>query len=124
MASVMIVDDDAAVRALLRQILEDEGHRVSEAGNGREGVDRFSHEPHDIIITDMLMPEKDGVEVIMELREKFSGVKIIAISGGGRGLDAAFNLKVAKDFGAFATLAKPFSRQEVLDAVGQLLADG
>nr|WP_176704648.1 response regulator [Candidatus Magnetococcus massalia]CRH08252.1 Response regulator receiver protein [Candidatus Magnetococcus massalia]CRH08319.1 Response regulator receiver protein [Candidatus Magnetococcus massalia] len=120
-ASVLIIDDDMAVRELLRQILEDDGHEVFEASDGLEGVRAFQKRPTDLIFTDMLMPEKDGVEVIMELRDIAPSARIVAISGGGRGLDAHFNLRVAEDFGALVTLAKPFTRGEVLDAVQTLL---
>ncbi|MEG3640499.1 response regulator [Magnetococcus sp. PR-3] len=121
MATVLIIDDDMAVRELLRQILEDDGHEVFEASDGLEGVRSYQNRQTDIIITDMLMPEKDGVEVIMELRDFAPTARIIAISGGGRGLDAHFNLRVAEDFGAITTLAKPFTRNEVLGAVQNLL---
>lgn len=117
MAHVLVVDDDASVRALLRTILEEEGHRVDEAVDGKQGVAHYTRTPLDLVITDVLMPEKDGVELIMELQAHFPDVKIIAMSGGGRGLDAQFNLRIASDFGAIRRLEKPFSRQEVLDAV-------
>nr|MBF0427129.1 response regulator [Magnetococcales bacterium] len=70
---------------------------------------------------DMVMPEKDGVEVIVELMEHDSSIKVVAMSGGGRGLEADYNLGIARDFGAIRTLSKPFSRQQVLQVVRDLL---
>ncbi|NGZ28821.1 MAG: response regulator [Magnetococcales bacterium] len=120
MAKILIIDDEIPVRVYLRQILEGV-HEVLEAANGKVGLRLYWEHMPDLVITDILMPEKDGVEVIMELVDQAPGVKIIAISGGGRGLDANFNLRVAQDFGALRALAKPFTRREVLDLVNDLL---
>lgn len=121
MAKILIIDDEVPVRVYLRQILEGCGHEVLEAANGKVGLRLYWENMPELVITDILMPEKDGVEVIMELVEQSPGVRIIAISGGGRGLDANFNLRVAQDFGALRALAKPFTRREVLDLVSDLL---
>ncbi|MEO5340192.1 MAG: response regulator [Magnetococcus sp. MYC-9] len=121
MARILVVDDDPSVRALLREFLEEDGHQVDEAVDGKQGVLRYREEPSDLVITDILMPEKDGVELIMELQESFPEIKIIAMSGGGRGLDAQFSLRIATDFGAVQQLEKPFSRRLVLETVGRLL---
>lgn len=121
MARILVVDDDAAVRALLREVLEEEGFTVKEAADGKQGVVSYRDDPTDLIITDILMPEKDGVELIMELQESFPDVKIIAMSGGGRGLDAEFNLRIARDFGALQRLEKPFTRKSLLGAVDKVL---
>ena len=121
MAHILVVDDDDSIRALLREILENEGHHVQEAKDGKQGVASYQQHPTDIIVTDILMPEKDGVELIMELQDSFPEVKIIAMSGGGRGLDAEFNLRIAQDFGALQQISKPFSHQQVLEAVAKLL---
>lgn len=122
MARVLVIEDDPAVLSFVVQVLEGSGHEVVEAQDGRVGIRLFRSDPVDLVITDILMPEKDGVEVIMELVEKYPSVKIIAISGGGHGLDAGFNLRVAQDFGALRVLAKPFSRRELLEAVDELVA--
>lgn len=121
MARILIVDDDSSIRALLRELLEEEGYQVEEANNGKQGVSSYRANPADLVITDILMPEKDGVELIMELQESFPEVKIIAMSGGGRGLDAQFNLRIAKDFGAVQQIEKPFSRKQVLETVRRVL---
>lgn len=121
MARILVIDDDAAIRALLREILESAGHQVQEASDGRQGVSCYRDNGADLVVTDILMPEKDGVELIMELQEWFPEVKIIAMSGGGRGLDASFNLRIAKDFGALQQIRKPFSEDDVLDVVSRAL---
>ena len=121
MARIMVVDDDDSIRALLREFLEEDGHSVVEAADGKQGVRSYKENPVDIVITDILMPEKDGVELIMELQDSFPQVKIIAMSGGGRGLDAEFNLRIARDFGALQQLEKPFSRENVLATVRKVL---
>src|SRR3989442_12400990 len=121
MTRILIIDDEAPVRDLLRQMLEKEGYEVVEAREGDIGIRLFCENPADLIITDILMPEKEGIETILELRKVFPQVKIIAISGGGRmrNLDG---LPVAKAFGAVCTLAKPFERKELLEAVRAVLA--
>ncbi len=121
MANILIIDDDASIRALLTAILEDENHELREADDGRKGLRMFQEQPADLVITDVLMPEKDGVELIMELKEIDPEAKIIAMSGGGRGLDATFNLRMAQDFGAQRLMVKPFSATEALEAVDEVL---
>ncbi len=117
MARILVIDDDDSIRHLLREILEMNGHEVWDAADGRAGVSLYRRSPVDLIITDILMPEKDGVELIMELKEYFPEVRIVAMSGGGRGLDAAFNLRMAQDFGALRVLVKPFSSMDVVETV-------
>ncbi|MBF0140621.1 MAG: response regulator [Magnetococcales bacterium] len=121
MAHVLVVDDDMSIRAFVLEILEEEGHSIEEAVDGKQGLQRYREEPADLVITDILMPEVDGVEFIMQLQEIYPGVKIIAMSGGGRGLDASFNLRIAKDFGAVQQIEKPFTRERLLEAVRQVV---
>lgn len=102
-------------------MLEGSGHEVAVAAQGAEGLTLFGEHPVDLVITDIFMPEKEGIETILELRHQSPQTKIIAISGGGR----AGNLDIsatAKNLGAHQTLAKPFARQELLDAVNAVLA--
>ncbi|MBF0294985.1 MAG: response regulator [Magnetococcales bacterium] len=122
MAHILVIDDDISIRALLREILEEEGHVVEEATDGRAGLRQFRKQRPDLVMTDILMPEKDGVELIMELKELSAQIPILAMSGGGRGLDAAFNLRMAQDFGANRVLVKPFSRSQALELVQEILA--
>jgi YesN/AraC family two-component response regulator len=120
MTYILIIDDDTVTRLSLRRVLEDAGYDVSEAANGREGVRIFQHTHPDLVITDILMPEQDGLEVIQELLRMAPAVKIIAISGGGQygGFDY---LEVAQRLGAQRMLRKPFAPHVVLEAVQALL---
>ncbi len=99
-----------------------EGHEVVNASNGKEGIKLFRENGADLIITDIVMPEKEGLETIMELRKGYPDVKIIAISGGGR-VDPESYLTMAEKMGASRTLTKPFEREELLEAVRELLGE-
>ena len=121
MPKILVIDDDEQVRALLYEILDRAGFEVVEAANGLEGVNAYRRAPTDLIITDLIMPEKEGVETILELRGEFPSVRIVAISGGGRN-GAQDYLSIAARLGARRVVAKPFSRQEILDAVQAALA--
>jgi DNA-binding NtrC family response regulator len=121
MGRIMIVEDDRAVRELLREILKRAGHEVVDAGNGKEAMALYRRSPTDLVITNILMPEKEGLETIQELTREDPDVKIIAISGGGQ-IGPADYLEVARRFGAMRTFSKPFDRKELLKAVDELLA--
>lgn len=114
MASILIVDDEEPIRHLLRSILEGDGHRVIEAADGREGLTLYRQAPTDLVITDILMPERDGMEVTLELTREFLDAKVIAMTGASGGQNF---LNVAKLFGARQLLQKPFGLQEVRSAV-------
>ncbi|MBL7178351.1 MAG: response regulator [Desulfobacteraceae bacterium] len=120
MARILIIDDDPQILNMLGQTLEREGYEVIGAPDGKEGLRLYRENPTDLIIADLIMPEKEGIETIMELRRDFPDVKIIAISGGGR-LDPEQYLSMAKSFGAQYTFAKPVAREELLNAVRELL---
>ena len=113
MASILIIDDDPQILVMLGQILEREGYEVVEASNGKEGLKLYRENPTDLVITDLIMPEKEGIETIMELRRNFQDVKIIAISGGGQ-IDAEQYLSMAQKLGVEKTFAKPVVRAELL----------
>ena len=123
MACILLVEDDQGVRTLTREILEGAGHIVSEAADGAIGVTRFKAERFDLVITDLIMPEQEGIETIQIIRRLNRVVPIIAISGGGRG-EATDYLQVALKLGADAALAKPFSPAELRDLVRTWLAFG
>jgi CheY-like chemotaxis protein len=120
MARILIIDDDDAFRGMLRQVLEREGYQVVEARNGLEGMQHYRAAPSDLVITDILMPEQEGLETTRRLRQEYPEAKIIAISGGGRTGTQDF-LLLAKRFGAQHTLWKPFPRQALLEAVHTLV---
>jgi DNA-binding NtrC family response regulator len=122
MAQILIIDDDDHARAVLRQALERAGHSVLEAADGREGLRVYCVSPAEIVITDILMPEQNGLETIMALRKEFPDVKIIAITGGGKTGRMDF-LYVAERLGALYTFHKPFELRELMDAVHELLRD-
>lgn len=121
MPRILIIDDDDAFRTMLRLSLRRLGHEVEEAANGRQGLLRQRTEPADLVITDLIMPEKEGLETIRELRAEFPALKIIAISGGGRVNPRDF-LKIAGLFGAQCTLEKPFSIADLAGAIDAVLA--
>ena len=121
MASVLVVDDEPEIRALLRQVLERDGHAVTEAENGRKAVRALRERTVDLVITDIIMPEQEGMETISEIRRLRPDVKIIAMSGGGRRLSMDF-LPLAARLGADATIEKPFKPASIAAAVSDLLA--
>ncbi|MBF0307912.1 MAG: response regulator [Magnetococcales bacterium] len=121
---VLIIEDDRAIRQLLHDILEGAGYVVVEAKNGREGLHLFQKHPCDLVLTDILMPEVDGVGVIREMRSHHPGVPIVALSGGGMTVTAETSLQVARKLGVNRTLSKPFAIAQVLDVVADLLAEG
>lgn len=120
MALILIIDDDSKIREVLRQILEHAGYEVVEASDGGEGLRLYRERQPDLVIMDIVMPRKDGLETITDLRIEFPGSKIIAISGGGR-LDPKPYLELAEGFGANRLLTKPFGHEEFLKAVEDLL---
>ena len=121
MARILIVDDDVVIRDLLRVFLESDGHQVDEAVDGKQAVMRFRENLSDIVITDIFMPENDGLELIMELKIDFPDVKIISISGGSQNLNKKLVLKFAKLLGTVQQLEKPFTKKQVLEAVHVML---
>jgi len=120
MARILLIDDDNTLRTMLRLTLTHFGHTVIEARNGREGLELFSQAETDLVITDIVMPEKEGLEVLMALRHRDPPVKIIAISGGGR-VSATDYLRIARQMGAAKVLAKPFSNRALIAAIDELL---
>lgn len=120
MARILIIDDDDLFRAMLRKVLEYEGYEVIDAPNGNKGMRLYRMQPTDLVITDILMPEKEGIEIIRELKSDFSKVRIIAVTGGG-GVGGNNYLDVAKMLGAQFTFEKPFQREELLKAVRESL---
>ncbi len=121
MARILIIDDEIQIRNMLRQTFENEGFEVVEASDGEEGVKLFHQKKPDVVITDIVMPEKEGLSTIMELCREHPAVKIIAMSGGSRYFDPENYLFGAKEFGAFRSFTKPFDRNEMLKAVQEVL---
>ena len=118
---ILVVDDDAGVRGYIEEVLSRAGFDVVTAVNGADGMNRFRHERVDLAIVDMFMPEKDGVETLMEMRQHFNEARILAISGGGN-LQMGNVLIWARKLKANAVLEKPFTNEELLSAVEKVLA--
>jgi DNA-binding response OmpR family regulator len=121
MIRILVVDDDFQMREMLGVILERKGYDVKTASDGKSALQLQSIKPFDIVITDIIMPEKEGLETISELRRGHPRVKIIAISGGGRYKPEGY-LELAKQIGADRVLVKPFGSWEILGAVRELAA--
>lgn len=119
MTRILLIEDDSDLRTLLVQVLTRGGYEVIEARNGEEAVHLFRQAPTDLVVTDLLMPEKDGFETLMELRAENPAPKILAMSGGGE-LSAAIYLRMAGRLGVACVLAKPFTTAEFLGAVQKL----
>lgn len=117
MKRILVIDDEPEIRELLKDKLERSGYEVVTACDGNEGVRLFRKDPTDLIITDIIMPQKEGVEVIQELHSEYPQLKIMAISGGGQHTSMQFCLKLAQSLGAVRTFNKPFKLSEVVAAI-------
>jgi DNA-binding NtrC family response regulator len=122
MARILIIDDESQIRSMLRLMLERVGYEVAEAPDGIEGIRQYRENPADLIITDLIMPNKDGIGMIIDLKKEFPKVKIIAMSGGGVNRPEGY-LDGAKKLGATRTLTKPIDRDQMLKAVKETLSD-
>lgn len=130
MGRILIIDDEEDIRDVLQLVLERAGHEVRSASNGKEAIELQREQPAEVVITDIIMPEKDGVSAIKEIRQEFPGVRIIAISGGGGVEPVAYKpgaitttayLAAAQDVGADRVFTKPFEREDLIRAVDDLL---
>ena len=122
MARILLIDDDDGLRYCLRRLLADHGHMVFEANNGKVGLEVFADVIPDLVITDLVMPEKSGLEVLTELQTKTPPVKAIAMSGGRR-YGAGDDLETARSLGAARVLSKPFSFDALIAAIRELLPE-
>lgn len=120
MADIIIIDDEAALRSTMRKILERAGHVIREAEDGDRGIALQREHPADLVITDIFMPGKEGMETIQDLKEEFPDVRILAVSGGAS-VGASGPLMDAELFGADGTLAKPFSVEILQKRVSEVL---
>jgi DNA-binding response OmpR family regulator len=120
MAQILMIDDDEILRRMLSLYLTRAGHEVVTAENGVKGLQAAQNRRFDLVITDLIMPEKEGLETIIALRRREPALRIIAISGGGRRRPEGY-LDLARDLGAAATLAKPFSGEDLAATVNSVL---
>ena len=122
MVSILLVDDDDQFLPLLSKVLKHAGYQVREATDGQQALRFYESEPTDVVITDLVMPGKEGLEMIVELKRSHPKAKIIAMSGAAQEVLGDY-LKMAQAFGAQRVLAKPFSDQEILEAISQVLEE-
>jgi CheY-like chemotaxis protein len=118
--AILVVDDQEDLREILEMKLTAAGYRVTAVANGRDAIKAFAQEKFDLVLTDMIMPERDGLEVIWGVRQAQPGLPVIAMSGGGRMTPAEY-LKMARSFGAIALLEKPFSDEQLLSSIALAL---
>jgi DNA-binding response OmpR family regulator len=121
MPRILVIEDNDAVRHMVRRVLVDEGYEVQEAADGRAGLNAYREQPSDLVITDIVMPDTEGLETIRELCRQYPSVKIIAMSSAGGGGPAGY-LQLALKFGAGRILTKPFTHDELRAAVVEVLA--
>jgi DNA-binding response OmpR family regulator len=114
--NILLVEDDDQLRGMLKLLLTNAGYEVSEANNGTRVRDMHQQQRFDLVITDLVMPDTEGLTVIRELRRIDQDVRIIAMSGWGQGKGEEY-LRIAQKLGAHLTLSKPFGNQEFLEAV-------
>ena len=118
--SILVVDDEPELRDVVSQVLTGAGHRVTCAADGRDAIARLATETFDLVLTDVIMPEKDGMQVITEARRKHPGTRIVAMSGGGH-IPREQYLKIATGLGAHAVLEKPFNNRELVETIEAVL---
>ncbi len=120
MVRILVIDDEPSVLDVLRKILHLEGYEVITAANGEEGLELFRQFPCDLVITDMVMPVKDGLQTILELRKERPDIPVLAISGGGN-ISKERYLVIAGYLDRVITIPKPFSVESITEAVAKLL---
>ena len=119
--SILVADDEDSIRSLLEHFLKNAGHKVIVVSNAREACEAMKKQTFDLVITDVLMPDGDGLDLITELRKVQPNARILAMSGGGRYLEGSDYLKLAKGIGAHSAMMKPFTWQQLQDAIKVVL---
>lgn len=117
MARILVIDDDRSIRIVLIKALENAGHEVDEAADGEEAIEYYVNMPYDVVVSDINMPNKDGVESLLDLKTDYPDLKLIAISGEDASL-----LRAAEELGAIKAVPKPFSPMEIVKLVEEILA--
>ena len=123
MARILVIDDDDQMRKMLSEALKLQGHEIMSASNGRAGLELYQAHKADVVVTDIIMPEMDGIESILELRQDLPELKIIAISGGSQYVGPMDYLVSAKTLGAQRILTKPFELEELFQVIRELLEE-
>jgi DNA-binding response OmpR family regulator len=124
MAIILVIDDDRRVRQMIRRVLSSAGHEVLEAENGQKGLALFTTRRPALVISDIIMPDQEGISTIRQVRKTCVDVPILAISGGGSFPAGTDYLRMAASLGADATLGKPFAADDLVYTVGVLLSLG
>lgn len=117
---ILFVDDEKALRNLYEKVLKQADYEVTTASNGKDGLNQLKNSAFDLVITDILMPDKDGIELINEIRKQYPNIPIIAVSGGGR-MGSEIYLGLAQKLGAIEMLHKPFTKKQLLASVKRIL---
>jgi CheY-like chemotaxis protein len=120
MAKLLVVEDDLYLRKLMSQALTDQGHTLSVAGDGREALAQLARSVPDLLITDVIMPEMDGFELIMKVRKTYPSLRVLAISAGGRNSSSTY-LDISRTIGADRVLGKPFDLPDLFAMVNELV---
>jgi two-component system, chemotaxis family, chemotaxis protein CheY len=123
MATILVIDDDSQFLEYLKEVLTDEDHTVTTATNGIIGMRQLDTKSFDLLIIDIFMPDKDGLELLREIRNKKIAVKIIGISGGGQNYSPGQALDIAKMLGTTKSLNKPFTKKEIIPLIQELLSE-
>ena len=122
MAKILIIDDNEQVRKVMASYLEHDNHEIALAADGKQGISRLQSQTFDLVITDIIMPEQDGLEVLMWLKTQVNRPKVIAVSGGSPSLDLNYLINMAQRLSADKVLQKPFDFMTLTTAVRELLA--
>jgi DNA-binding NtrC family response regulator len=120
MQRILIIDDEIHILLMLKKMLERAGYEIDLASNGQEGLEVFRNDPPDLVITDIIMPEKEGLETIREMKKEQPDLKILAMSGGGK-ISADNYLDTARIFGASGIIEKPFNQSRLVSLVREIL---
>ena len=120
MKKILLIDDDTHFREMFAVLLKRNNYEVIEAVDGRYAKELYNEHQPNLVITDIIMPDKEGIETILDLKKEFKDIKIIAVSGGGR-TNAMDNLRSARLLGATLTFEKPFENKEILEAIDSLI---
>jgi len=121
-ARICLIEDDALIRKTLHKLLSNMDHFVATASNGKEGLALIQSRPFDIVVTDIIMPEMEGIELIRRIHETHPDLKVVAMSGGGRVGNMDF-LKIAKSIGADEIIYKPATKTDFINAIDRCLSD-
>ena len=120
--SILVADDDDSIRLLVQRLLKDAGHAVITVGSAREACDAMTRQPFDLVVTDILMPDGDGIDLITEVKKAQPQARVLAMSGGGRYVEGSDCLKLSKGVGEHEVVMKPFTAEQFKVAIETAVA--